>query len=76
MALAGHVLQGGAYCEDGSSPDCIPDTSEEAQEQSTKNTNGSGLPDHDTAPPETDSNLGGGLLLATLVLLLWMRMRP
>ena len=72
--MAGHTIQG-LYCECPGGQNCICDPDEELKGQTVSETGDEGSLDSGATPPETGADLGPGLLLATLGLLLWMRMR-
>ena len=72
MAMAGHVLPGGAYCGCGAEG-CTCDPGEEPPAESR--TDDARLLDHATIPSDTGSDPGAGLLMVTISLLLWIRMR-
>ena len=74
LALAGHTVQG-LYCEDCGAQGCICDSGEVPQRSTVSNTDDTRLLEHDATPSEAKGDLGPGLLVAMLGLLLWMRMR-
>ena len=76
VALAGHVNVSGAYCDCGSSPDCICGPGE----MRTNSQPASDQPASDVAAPSgveaaNDFDPGAGVMLLTLALLLGLRLR-
>ena len=74
MVLAGHTLQGRSC--DCPSEGCICEPGEQRLRLTVSETDEEGSLAHDTPSSETGSDLGPGMLLVTLGLLLWIRMRP
>jgi hypothetical protein len=79
VAFAGHVTSGGAYCECGSSLDCICDPGEQAGGQRNRAVSGKSDDSMNQVVSPADErpgfDFGSSALLLALAVFVWTRLR-
>ena len=78
MALAGHVLNGGAYCQCESSPDCVCEPGEMGAPSPARSNHSPSVSQPDVST-NADVPAGGdmvyGAFLLALAITMWLRLR-